>query len=219
MFPFPRMMVYGTEKGDGRVLDIDFRNQALDSTEVVDIKGHVFSTYGAPAANKVVSTEVGNAMNFTGTSIFRTPIVEDIALAQKDFTLNVMFRPNATGEQIVFMTGDYYSAATIVGGFELILYNNTGTQVFALDGVGQYVRLVFALVAGWNEVQVSYKHKTQMMTVLNKTNSSTTTLKVTDGIGNGSYFCLGGSNTRVNGTTLASGFKGDLLYLNVKIDE
>lgn len=218
MFPFVRMLQFGGVAPDKMKLNVDYRLHTLGSTDTVDQKGHVFSYVGA-AGSTVVSTSEGNAMQFAGNSYFRTPMVTDLNIVGNDVKINIKFMTNSSTEQIPVMTGDYYTIPTITGGLEIILYNNTGTQVFLVNDAGSFVRNQFALMPNgqWNDVEITYRSSLNNCTVLNKSNSSSFTVSVPNGIGNGLYFAIGASYTRTSGASVVGGLIGLVQYVTMEV--
>lgn len=210
MLPFP--IINKTTIASGKVvLDIDFSRQSIGDTNILDANGHVFTKFGSGLAQVQNDTfgSKGNVMVFSGSSYYATPMVNDLRLHDKIFELRAVFRSQASSEQMIFCSGDYYSAGAIVGGFLLTLFNNTGTQLFCTDSTGNFTRCFFGYtVSTWRDISFLWTPGTNIMRIYdNDTNTLLQTYTVPAGFGDGTQFSIAGSYIRGNVANLNGAIK------------
>lgn len=198
MFPLPIISNTNTAN-DHVVLDVNFNSQSTGDASVLDSKGHIFTKVGGGTSTVQNDATKGKVMVFNGNTYYTTPIVADLQLASHVFEVRIVYKTaGSSGEQIAFCTGDYYSAQTITAGMLLTIFNNTGTQLFCTDSVGNFTRCIFPYTGGtWRDISFLWNPTSKQMLIRdNDTNTTIGTYTVSNGIGNGSQFTIGGSYLR-----------------------
>lgn len=218
MLPFP--IINKTPKvHEIEVLNIDFSRQAIGDTNVIDLYGHTFSKVGtglAQVQNDTIGSK-GNVMVFSGSSYFSTPMVNDLKLSNKNFEIRTVFRVQGTTEQMVFATGDYYSAGALVGGMLLTIFNNTGSQLFCTDSTGTFTRCYFGYTVNiWRDISFKWDFSSRIMQIYdNDTNQVLQTYTVPAGFGDGTQFSIAGSYVRGNVANLNGAIKSIKVLVSV----
>lgn len=179
------------------LLDVDFSKRPLNETSIVDTNGHVFTKQGAGVARVIADVEKGNVMDFQNSCYFTTPMVNDLKLSNINFTLRIVYKSTTTAENIIFSTGDYYTVGALVGGFMITLNNNTGSQLFATDSVGNFTRCQYTHVHNtWEDISFTWNPITKVMTVKNNITNSSFPYSIPYGFGDGNLLAIGASYVR-----------------------
>lgn len=214
MLPFPQLLQYGNTVQTA-LMDINFNNSSIGSTTVTDAAGHVFTKVGTGAASVVNDATKGNVMQFSGSSYFTTPMVSNISLSNLHFKMRLVFKSTVSSENMVFSTGDYYSAGSIVGGLLLTLFNSTGTQLFCTDSAGTFTRCQFSYTVNtWRDLTIEWIPTTKTMIIHdNDSNTNIFSGTVPAGFGNGTQFAIGASYVRGAGN---ANFQGQIQRIRIE---
>lgn len=213
MIPVPRMVQYGNIAPQNILLDIDFTRQNIGDTFITDAIGHTFSKTGTGSAVVENDATLGHVMTFAGASYFSTPMVNDLKLSTIAFDLRIQFKSTTTGENIPFCTGDYPSAGTIVAGMLLTVFNNTGSQLFCTDSIGNFTRCIFPYAVNtWRDISFIWTPGTKQMKIVdNDTSTVLGTYTVSSGIGDGTSLSIGASYVRGLTATFVGSIKKILI--------
>ena len=214
MLPFPQLVQYGNVVQTA-LMDIDFNNSSVGSTVITDIGGHVFTKIGTGSAVVVNDTTKGNVMQFSGSSYFTTPMVQNISLSNLHFKMRLVFKSTVSSENMVFSTGDYYSSGSIVGGILLTLFNNTGSQLFCTTTSGVFTRCQFTYVVNtWRDLTIEWIPTTKTMIIHdNDSNTNVFSGTVPGGFGDGTQFAIGASYVRGAGN---ANFQGQIQKIKIE---
>lgn len=88
MIPFSRMIEYGNVVSNTNIIDLDFRNATLGTSDVLDVSDHhyPFTKINGTGTNVIQfdSTLNTNVMYFNG-ALYSTPMVSDLFFEFKEF--------------------------------------------------------------------------------------------------------------------------------------
>lgn len=213
MLPFPQLVQYGNTVQTA-LMDINFNNSSVGSTTVIDSSGHIFTKFGSGSAIVVNDSVHGNVMQFSGSTYFSTPMVQDISLSNIHFKMRMVFKSTVSSENMLFSTGDYYSSGSIVGGLLLTLFNNTGSQLFCTTTSGVFSRCIFSYTVNtWRDLTIEWIPSTQTMSIFDNTaNVNVFSGSVPGGFGDGTQFAIGASYIRGVGN---ANFQGQIKSIRI----
>lgn len=222
MIPFARVLKYGNiapEPDNGVVLKIGFDAAAVGSTSILDLSKNpvLFNPVGAVNNKVVVDPTYGNVMEFNGGIYYNTPMIDKLRLSTRDFEMRIVYKSAASSENILFSTGDYYSAGNIVAGFLVSFFNNTGSQVFCTNSQGSFTRCIFPYsVNTWRDLSIFWNHTSKVMNVYDNIDKGIiASVIVPSAFGDGSSLSVGGSYSR----GIYNDFIGLLKSLEIRIIE
>lgn len=216
MIPFARISTYGNTGVDPQLLlDVDFRNVALGTVStVVDSKGHIFTKVGTGTTTVVNDSVKGHVLQ-TSQAYFTTPMVDDLKLSTMNFEIRSVFKCTlGSTENLLYATGDYPSASTVVPGIILTIFNSSGSQLFCTTASAS-ARCIFPYTVNtWRDISFRWNRSTRVMTTYdNDTGSTIGTTTVSGGFGDGTQFSIGASYVR--GATTNS-FNGQIKSISIR---
>lgn len=127
MIPFPRLIKYGAVPVNNNIIDLDFRNATLGSTNVIDVSKHhyPFTKINSAGSNVIQfdSTLNTNVMYFNG-ALYSTPMISDLYLSSKNFEIEFVYKSLAGGVSVLFGTGYYPDTANRISGICYQMHQN-----------------------------------------------------------------------------------------------
>lgn len=221
MIPFARMINFGNVVRNTNIIDLDFRNAMLGTSDVLDVSDHhyPFTKINSTGTNVIQfdSTLNTNVMYFNG-ALYSTPMVSDLYLSSKDFEIEFVYKSLAGGVSVLFGTGYYPDTANRISGICYQMHQNSDApQTFVtgtietsywrnqMSGVGDNTWYRVVITRTGTTVSVSCYNMAGALIASRSDGSGQT-------FGNGTSFGIGGYYK----TLTSNLFYGYVQYLKIK---
>lgn len=201
-------MLLISARDPGVIMDIDFQDAAVGSTQIADRSGRVWTRNGSGAGAAVVNDpDHGHVLFLDGKTWYRTDLTPDMYLNTTNWKMTVEFKPANTTYSKLFSTGDYPSPAGLA--LSLNQYPATYIQAFLEQSGTNYRRLMVNLTNTlvWEKLVITREvNKPFTMTIFRDDVQVATTTLENFSFGNGSS-AVGivlGTTAGATGTQMAS---------------
>lgn len=150
------LLISANTKDPNVIMDIDFQDAEVGSTQIADRSGRVWTRNGSGAGAVVVNDpDHGSVLFLDGKTWYRADMTPDMYLNTTNWKMTVEFKPANTTYSKLFSTGDYPSPAGLT--LSLNQYPSTYIQAF-LEQSGTYFQRLMTNLTNtlvWEKVVIT----------------------------------------------------------------